>query len=251
MKFHNLFSAYDFEEPRLYDNAIVIMIDVLRASTTVCASLFNGAEAVIACDSYEKAMNLYKSKKNKRTFILAGEENTTPPAGFTLGNSPLEYNIDVVRKKTIILATSNGTKVFEKAKEAPYRIVGSFVNANAVLDFVEITMKSNIDRIITICSGSSSGTNKEIAAEDVLCAGMFLDEISSHFPDPYLSDSAKIAQDFFISNSDNIHNVISQSKHARDLRSKGFAKDIIFASTANKCSILPIVQENSKIIAHK
>lgn len=244
MQFHNLFSAYDFEEPGIYDNSIVIMIDVLRTSTTVCSALFNGAASIIPCNSYEQAKYIYGEQKNKRLFILAGEENSVPPEGFTLGNSPLEYTIDVVKNKTIILATSNGTKIFEKAETAVHKVIGSFVNARTVLEFVESSMKFNVDKIITICGGS----NREIAAEDVLCAGMYLDEISANFTTAEVSDAAKIAIDFFVANHDNIQNVVSQSKHAKTLRSKGFAKDIAFASTLNRCAVLPLIQEDLKII---
>ncbi len=247
MIFHTIFSTNDIEEAGVYDNSIVIMIDVLRASTTVCAALFNGAKEVIACNTIEKALEYYNTINNKKSYMLAGEKNTVTPSEFHLGNSPYEYKPGIVKNKSIILATSNGTKVFERASESVLRIVGSFVNADAVVEYIGNKIHFGVDKIITFCSG----TGGHICIEDLLCAGFFIDSISSNFIQAEFSDNAKIARDFYYFNSDNIQNAVAGSTHASTLREKGFIKDVMLASTLNKFGVVPIVYKNSTIKLHE
>lgn len=243
MKFHAIFSTNDIEDAGIFDDAAVIMIDVLRASTTVCAALFNGAKEIVACETTDKAINYYNNIKNKKVYLLAGEKDAVPPQGFQLGNSPYEFIPKIIKNKNIILATSNGTKIFERASEAVVKVVGAFVNVNSIVEYITSKINLGIERVVTFCAGS----NGHICVEDLLCAGLFIDNISANLKQSEFSDSAKIARDFYYFNSDNIQNVIAACEHANTLRKKGFIKDVILASTLNKFDIVPIIYENSTI----
>ncbi len=246
MKFHAIFSANNTESSSIYDNAIVIIIDVLRASTTVCAALFHGAKKIIPCISRAQAFDIFNklSPSVKRNFILCGEQQSIMPEGFDMGNSPLEYSSNKVRGKSIVLVTTNGTKAFHKANQAVHKVVGSFVNEAIVTDFTLNAIRNgNIDKIITVCAGS----NGEISIEDLLCAGMFIDNIAFALNQSELTDAARIARDFYTCNINHINQIIARSDHANTLRSKGFAADIAFAISMNKCSILPLIANDNTI----
>jgi 2-phosphosulfolactate phosphatase len=266
---HNIFSVNDFEEHNIFDNSIAIMIDVLRASTTVCTALNNGAKSILPCESYEKAGRYFVALNGKQPLLLGGERNTEKPENYNLGNSPAEYSREIVEGKTIILATTNGTKIFEKGKTAFSRIVGCFVNEKAVINFVlekileaenwynqqlqeeNSEEKSLIEKpkIVTVCAG----TGGRISIEDVLCAGNFIHKISSEIEKINenkkitFTDGAIIAKDFYLHNQNKINDLILNCDHSARLKKKGMEQDIFAALDKNSVQIVPIINPDGYI----
>jgi len=116
------------------------MCDVLRASSTICSALYNGAKEIIPTTNSEQAMNIYVGLDRESRFV-GGEQNLQKPSGFDAGNSPTEYTKEKVAGKTIILTTTNGTPLFTKAKSSKVRLIAAFVNFNTVLDKIEENFK--------------------------------------------------------------------------------------------------------------
>lgn len=230
-------SPYFPETENLFDDSIVLMIDVLRASTTIAACMHNGAKEVIPCDTLDKAVKVYSSL-SKEVRFLGGERNGVKPSGFDAGNSPLEFTSDNVTGKSVILSTSNGTKTFLKAKLARKRIIASFVNHNVVRDFLFNHIKeseSKETKIFILCSG----TNGRLSYEDIICAGSYIQELTTHFTVDKLSDSAEIARTLFNLHRKDMKDVLIKSEHARRLIELGYAEDIDTALTYNVYPVLP------------
>ena len=122
-------TPYFPETEAQFDRSNVVLIDVLRACTSICTALENDALEIIPAESLEKAINKY-SFLDKDNTILAGERNASKPKGFDLGNSPFEFDKETVSGKTIIFTTTNGTKLFKKAQKAKNRIIGCLININ-------------------------------------------------------------------------------------------------------------------------
>lgn len=232
-------SPYFPETDNLFDDSIVLMIDVLRASTTIAAAIYNGAKEVIPCDTLDKAVKVYSSLSKEMRF-LGGERNGLKPSGFDAGNSPSEFIPDNVRGKSVILSTSNGTKTFLKAKLARKRLIASFVNHNIVRDFLfsqisESKNENNNLKIYMLCSG----TNGRLSLEDILCAGSYIQELSTHFKFEKLSDSAEIAKNLYNLHRKELKEVLIKSEHSKRLIDLGFANDVEIAFTLNTYPILP------------
>ncbi|MFA5512037.1 MAG: 2-phosphosulfolactate phosphatase [Candidatus Kapaibacterium sp.] len=225
------------EHESLFDEAAVVMIDVLRASTTVATALKNGAKELIPTDSLEKAVKIYSSL-SKEVRFLGGERHGVKPSGFDAGNSPFEYTEDSIKGKSVILTTSNGTRIFQKAKNSEHRIVGAFVNLNAVLSYLDNYYFNSGDnhKVIFLCAGN----NGRLSYEDMLCAGAFISNIVSKVNDVTISDPAATAMNLYELHSENLVAYLKSRDHAIILNNLGFADDIDFCFTLDVCPVVPL-----------
>ena len=154
---------------QLYDvsSSIVVIIDVLRATSTIATVLFNGAKAIIPVDSVAECIRLGK----QIDAITAGERDGQIAEGLEYGNSPFEYPESFIKGKTLVLTTTNGTKLLHMALEkgAKEIITGSFPNLDAVCDHL---VKKNMP-VILACAAWKDRVN----IEDTLFAGAVINKI--------------------------------------------------------------------------
>lgn len=239
MKVDTFFTTNFIEKEEQFTNSIVVMIDVLRASSTIANALLNGAKEIIPVESTEKAVELY-SKLSRETRLLAGERNGVKPTGFELGNSPLEFNSDSIKGKTIILTTTNGTKLYQKAKNARIKIIGSFVNSDSVINHIDKLLlqdATNEFRIHFLCAGN----NGQFSYEDTLCAGFFIYKLIQVRSNLELSDSSHAAKSLYLQFSENLKNFLKTKEHPNFLKSIGLTDDIDFCLELNKCPVVPLI----------
>lgn len=152
----------DQTEPNDLAGTTVVVLDILRASTTILFALHAGAVQVIPCLDVEGARRV-ATGLDPSTRLLAGERAGVRIPGFDLGNSPAEFTPQRVAGKTLIFTTTNGTRAMQVARPARRILIGSLVNASAVAR--ELVHESNIH---LLCAG----TDGKVTAEDVLCAGL-------------------------------------------------------------------------------
>lgn len=214
---------------------IVVLIDVLRASTTILTALDNGAKEVVPVADMSEA-SLIAQRLDADQFLLCGERDGKPIDGYHLGNSPLEYTSDLVSNKTIILNTTNGTKTISKTLSADQIVVASLNNLDAVVDYLRDYSEKEI---VIACSGWKS----RIAFEDLICAGLIVKRLFNNTFPEVLKDGAKVAYVLAEKYEDEIENVIQWSNHADRLRSLGFEDDIHYCSQLNSTTSVPILTE--------
>ena len=123
MKIQTVISPSLFSQIESIEDKIVVVIDILRATSTITTIINNDAKALIAVKNETSALE-YKSDN----YLIGGERNGETIPGFDFGNSPFDYNKDLVRNKTVILTTTNGTKCIEMSSNASEVIIGSFLN---------------------------------------------------------------------------------------------------------------------------
>ncbi|MES2765666.1 MAG: 2-phosphosulfolactate phosphatase [Bacteroidota bacterium] len=237
MKLDVLFSPGFIEDDQKLHKSIVIMIDVLRASTTICTALNNGAREVIATDELESAARLFHNLERSST-LLGGERNGDMPAGFDLGNSPLQYTSEEVKGKTVIFTTTNGTQLFVKGRHAHERLVGSFVNMGAVLTLLSKRyhgIPTDDITLVFLCAG----TNKRFSYEDAICAGAFIDSCMHLFPGSHLSDSAHAALHMYKPHENDVESFLRTTEHAQFLINKGYEDDVNYCFQLNICNVVP------------
>lgn len=234
----------DLETEDQFSDSIVIMIDVLRASTTVAAALNNGAKELLVFESLDQAVKLYNNLSKGGAF-LGGERGGLKPSGFDAGNSPFDYSREAVENKTVILTTTNGTKIFQKAKKAKFRIIAGFVNLSAVLDFVskQINNQQEIQSIFVLAAGNKG----KLSYEDTLCAGAFVNSLSKLAT--HLTDSSRMANDLYMKHADCIFDFLKDSEHSRKLTELGFATDIEIAFTLDAFPVVPLINGNNVKLA--
>ncbi|MEO6695751.1 MAG: 2-phosphosulfolactate phosphatase [Ignavibacteria bacterium] len=214
----------------------VIILDVLRATTTMTIALSNGAKEVIPTENIATAVRVAKGSKNS---MLCGERNGKLIDGFNLGNSPTEYTPDVVKEKSLIFSTTNGTLAIIKSKFSKNCILCSFVNISAVVAYVNA-----IDEDFTIiCSGKLN----DFCLEDAVCAGMLLTKLSAG-RDLEMKDSEiaavnlcnDLAMLMNVPSQDKILKLLHLSEHGKYLSSIGFEQDLEISSKIDSYPNVPI-----------
>jgi 2-phosphosulfolactate phosphatase len=251
MKIDAFLTPFFPETENQFKDSIVVMIDVFRASTSICAALYNGAKEVIPSSTTEKAVKIYSSLSREVRF-LGGERNGVKPNGFDAGNSPDEYAEEKVKDKTVIISTTNGTQIFGKARDAAIRIIGGFVNITRALDYLNENYldDENLNKDIKI-TFLCAGTNGRLAYEDTLCAGAFINSLKQKHGAMELTDTADAAKNLYNLHSVDLTNFLMQREHAVFLRNIGFEKDIDTALDFNLYPVVPVVSGNAIRIHEK
>jgi 2-phosphosulfolactate phosphatase len=218
-----------------FSGKTTVIIDVLRATSTIVSALNNGAKEIIPVASVEFAVKVSGGMFGGLT-LLGGERNTKKIEGFALGNSPLEYSPRLVKNKSIILYTTNGTKAVVKAKFSKNLYICSFLNLSAVAEHLNLM---NMDFEI-LCAGRSNS----FSLEDTICAGKLISEILKSKKDLELSDTAKASVALNKAMGKNLLNMLSDSEHGRLLLENGFEDDIKFCSKLNTINAIPYFSGN-------
>lgn len=210
---------------------LIIVVDVLRCSSTIVTALANGARMIIPAKTLREAR---KMRVENPDYLLGGERGGLRPKGFNLGNSPLEYTREKVFGKIIVLTTTSGTRALIYSKDAKWVLVGSLLNAGAVAEkAISIADSEGIN-----VSVIQSGTNGKFSLEDFLCAGAIIsmlpkDNIS-------LSDSAQAALLAFKHAESNLCANLMKSEHSKRLVKLGLTEDIKFSCQINMFAIVPL-----------
>jgi 2-phosphosulfolactate phosphatase len=225
----------------LYDvnHAIVVIIDVLRATSTIATALHNGAKCVIPVDSVAKCIELGRQIDG----ITAGERDGMIAEGLEHGNSPFEYSRAFIAGKTLVLTTTNGTKLLHMALDrgAGQIITGAFSNLRSVCNYL-------IDQnqpVVLACAAWKDKVN----IEDLLFAGAVIHQVKDHFS--IHCDSSQIAETLYLeANADNDMFEFMKNKEASHylrLMGHGLEKDIRYCLTPDTAPVLPLY-ENGKLI---
>lgn len=223
----------------LYDvsQSIVVIIDVLRATSTIATALHNGAKAVIPVDSVAECIRLGK----QISAITAGERDGQIAEGLQYGNSPFEYPRVFVKGKTIVLTTTNGTRLLHIAlnKGAKEIITGSFANIDAVCKHL---IKQG-QPVVLACAAWKDRVN----IEDSLFAGMVLSKIHRHFN--INCDASAMSQCLFEAAQPDLYGFMENKKASHFLRlsSYGLQEDIKFCLSPNTAASLPVYVEGQLI----
>lgn len=226
-------SAQTFQEEDLRNKTAVI-IDVLRASSTIVTALHNGAKGVIPIGDMGSASQISQNLDSPR-FLLCGEKDGVKIEGYDFGNSPFEYTSEAVRDKTIILNTTNGTKAIKRAGLAHEIYIAGFLNLSAVVDVLKKTERD----IVLVCAGWQG----RLSLEDLLCAGNIIYELTSgNLPD-MARDGAKVAFGLYEKFGDDIEGAIKSSNHAARLKDIIDTDDLTFCCQISTMNVLPLMKE--------
>ncbi len=222
--------------PALYpyyksENDTVIVVDVFRASATMCTMLNNGASAIIPVSSSEIA------KQYKQKGFLVGAERRTKRCEFAdFGNSPFDYTPEKVKGKEVVFTTTNGTKAIEIASECQELFIGTFPNIDAIAE----RCIENAERVVILCAG----WNNRINIEDTLFGGAFAETLMKKNNVEFNSDAIKMSYDLWIKVKGNIKEYIKESDHYKRLISNAAEGDAEYCLTPNSLSIVPSYNKN-------
>ncbi|MDI6784067.1 MAG: 2-phosphosulfolactate phosphatase, partial [bacterium] len=205
---------------QLIPGSVALVIDVLRASSTILTALSNGAKQVIPVNEPEEAKEMAKRFPEGEA-LLCGEREGVQIPGFDLGNSPLEFTLETVAGKTLIMSTTNGTKACHSAQNAGSVYIGCFLNLTAVCDAVK---KAN-ENILIITSGKEG----RFSLEDTVCAGALVEKLNAE-KGYAITDSARVAQILYTIYRSNIRQMLGTCEHGVYLASLGYSQDLDYCA---------------------
>lgn len=240
MRIDVYFIASSTGQVDLHDR-VVLVVDVLRASTSIAAALNNGARAVIPLQGVDEAIMRARSLERSEV-LLAGERKMAPIHGFDLGNSPREFTADVVAGKTIVMTTSNGTAALASTVGAAEVLVGCFANYSAVLAWLRAAARAGKSLTI-ICAGS----NGRFALEDAICAGRFVRGVARRGIQPDLGDAANVAAIIDRRMGADLMAVLRDSEHGRALIEAGLGGDVTYCAGIDTHPVVPIYRDRQVI----
>jgi len=221
-------------------NHLVAVVDVLRASSTICEALRNGAKEIIPLAEVSEAMEL-TGKLSRDNVLLCGEREGNIIPGYDLGNSPLEYSREMVQGKTLIFTSTNGSVAMTKAASAKSAIIVSFNNISAAVDYI---LRAGEDLTI-ICSGN----NMQFAMEDAVCGGMMVNMLCQQSEDAVeLNDGAQAAVILFQKFRSKYRQLLVRCFHGRYLKSLGYDQDLEFCSQVDNNNAIPVLKEGKIIL---
>ena len=206
-----------------------VVIDILRATTTITTALQNGAVSVVPVTTVEAVLEFLP--ENGFDLLRAGERQGLKVTGFDLGNSPLEYQQPVVAGKQIVMSTSNGTRALVNSLAADSVWIASFRNAAAI---VNALTASRTDIAIV-----QAGSLEAFSLEDGLCAGLLIDRICAIQPDWELDAAGRHARACYKKYADDLYQGFLQSIHGQNLIRLGFENDLRFCAEIDQNHIVP------------
>ncbi len=217
------------------EGTITVIIDVFRATSTIAAALDNGASRVIPVSAVDECIRIGASIENS---ITAGERDGKVAEGLQHGNSPLEYPKEFVQGKTLVLTTTNGTRLLHMVKGADGIIIGSFLNLSAVCQFLIEQQKP----VLLGCAAWKDRFN----LEDTLFAGAVVNRIAEHFT--IQCDSARAARTLEAQTGGKYLEYLKDSSHYHRLAGYGLQKDLAYCTTPNLHPVVPILRGNDLVV---
>jgi 2-phosphosulfolactate phosphatase len=210
------------------EDYIVVVIDIFRATSSICYGIENGAEAIIPVSEVEECA-AYREKGFDH--LLAAERNGEVVAGFDFGNSPFSYTKEKVSGKTVVLTTTNGTHALHLSRKAKKIVIGSFLNLTSLCNW----LKTQNESILLVCAGWKNNFN----LEDTLFAGAVVEQLKES--DYTLDDPAMAANDLFQIGKNDISQYLSKTSHGERLKKLGIEKDITFCLQVDITTAIPIL----------
>ncbi|PST84116.1 2-phosphosulfolactate phosphatase [Pedobacter yulinensis] len=207
---------------------IVVVIDILRATSSITYGIENGATAIIPVSQVEDCL-AYQDNG----YLLAAERNGEVVKGYDFGNSPFSYTAEKVAGKTIVLTTTNGTKALHLAnKEHNTVVIGSFLNLEALCNWLATEQRD----VLLLCAGWKDQFN----LEDTLFAGAVVQRLRGRFT--HFDDSGVAAEDLYLLARNDLRAYLHKSSHSHRLAELNIEEDVRFCLQTDTCSVIPVLQ---------
>ena len=223
-------------EYHLYQESfdLVVVLDVLRATSAICTAIEHGVKEIIPVASVEEAREL-----QSKGYIAAAERGGQIVEGFDLGNSPYSYMDPQLKGKSVVLTTTNGTKAIDMARSKETVVVGALNNLNALCDWL---IEQERDILVL-----GSGWKDKFNLEDTICGGAIADQCLASGKFYADEDSTVAAKFIFRSSRDNMFAFLKASSHRRRLRALNLNEDVKYCLTPNNCKAIPVLKNGSLV----
>lgn len=216
---------------QFYDSTdrIVVVTDILRATSAICTAFHYGVKAIIPVATIEEARQY-----RQMGYMAAAERNGIVQEGFEFGNSPFSYMSDNVKGQTIALTTTNGTQAVDIARDASKVVIGSFLNLSAIANWI---LQQN-ENVTVLCSGWKNRFN----LEDSLFAGALVEKLLGEIESTDYDDAALAALRMYQDAKGDIYQYLADSSHRHRMKRLDLEKDVRYCLQTDIMDVVPILQ---------
>lgn len=214
---------------------IVVVIDILRATSAMVAAFTHGVKDIIPVATIEEA----RAYIGRPGYIAAAERNGEVVEGFPVGNSPLAFKAMDLRGKTIVISTTNGTQAISTGKDVRQLVVGAFLNLTALTDWL---LKQN-DNILLLCSG----WRNKFSLEDSVFAGAVMDRLLASGKFGAEEDSSIASRYLFMAARDNFLSIIKAAPRRKRLQQLHLLDDVKYCLTPDQSTVIPVLR-NGRLV---
>jgi len=230
------FTPHELEKKELAGKSVVV-IDALRATTTMTVGFENGAAAFVPVATVEEARDLVARNPD---FLLAGERRALSLEGFHLGNSPRDYRPEKVKGKTIVMTTTNGTRALVIARGGAEVFIGSFLNLSALVDRL---IEAERDVLI-----GCSGEKDLFCLEDTVCGGAIVERLEKIGIPSIKTDAANSAKILYEQCEGNVYGMLCSCEWGVYLEGLGLGKDVRICAQVDSSKIVPVYRDGRIIL---
>ncbi|HWK55787.1 MAG TPA: 2-phosphosulfolactate phosphatase [Parapedobacter sp.] len=214
------------------DNTTAVVIDIFRASSSMCYGLANGARAIIPVAEIDECL-AYKEKG----YLLAAERDGAVVDGFDFGNSPFSYTPEKVAGKTVVLTTTNGTRAINLCKNAKTVVMGSFLNISSLTHW----LRKQDGHVLLVCAGWKN----HMSLEDTVFAGAVVDRLEASGVE--LDDAANAARSLYLNARDNLGAFLAKASHSKRMKHLRIEEDIAFCLQEDLVTAIPVMKKGKLV----
>ena len=214
------------------NNTIAVVIDIFRASSSMCYGLANGARAIIPVAEIAECL-----AHQGNGYLLAAERDGEVVDGFDFGNSPFSYTPEKVAGKTVVLTTTNGTRAIQRCADAKALVIGSFLNISALTNW----LKSQGGQVLLVCAGWKN----HVSLEDTAFAGAVVNRLEDRGVE--LDDAAYTAQSVYLSAQDNLAACLTKASHSKRMKHLHIERDITFCLQEDIVTTIPVLKNGELV----
>ncbi len=211
------------------ENAIVVVIDVFRATSAIVTAFYNGVSKMVPVATVDEAREYQRNG-----YMAAAERDGEVIEGFELGNSPFGYMNNKVKGKIIAISTTNGTQAIEASRKASKILIGSFLNLDILCEYLVAQKKD----VVLLCAGWKNKFN----LEDTVFAGAVVEKLTADGSYQVDCDSAIAAKHLYNIAKNNLFDFLSDSSHRKRLAKLDLERDIKYCLTPNQCPVIPVME---------
>lgn len=211
------------------ENAIVVVIDVFRATSAIVTAFYNGVSKMVPVATVDEAREYQRNG-----YMAAAERDGEVIEGFELGNSPFGYMNNKVKGKIIAISTTNGTQAIEASRKASKILIGSFLNLDILCEYLVAQKKD----VVLLCAGWKNKFN----LEDTVFAGAVVEKLTADGSYQVNCDSAIAAKHLYNIAKNNLFDFLSDSSHRKRLAKLDLERDIKYCLTPNQCPVIPVME---------
>jgi 2-phosphosulfolactate phosphatase len=221
------FSPGLFRDVLTKDDFIVVLVDILRATTTICTAIGNGVEAIVPVASHEEARQL-----KSQGFLVASERDGVQLDFADFGNSAFSFTREAIGGKTLVYCTTNGTRALQMAKSASGVVIGAFLNISALTEWLAGRQKN----VVILCSGWKN----KFCLEDTLFAGALTRRLLETGLFQADCDSAEAAMDLWNLAEGDVLGYIEKAAQRHRLKDLGLDDVIPYSFECDRVKVVPV-----------